>query len=128
VVPAGATTGRIVVTGPSGNGTSTVDFVVTQVHRRTVSLRLRSHLIAHGRVGVDDGTVACLSGVRVFVQRRIGRTWDTIRIATTVSDGAWATRIPDVAGGLYRAVLPRVESVTDVCRAAGSQWRRHRHR
>ncbi|MGH2807429.1 MAG: beta strand repeat-containing protein [Actinomycetota bacterium] len=126
VVPAGATTGRIVVTGPSGAGTSAVDFVVTQVHRRSVTLRLRSHLIAHGQVGAAGGPSTCVSGVRVFVQRRIGRVWETVRIATTVSDGAWAVRMPD-ARGLYRAVLPRIETPADLCRAAGSNWVRHRH-
>jgi hypothetical protein len=126
VVPAGATTGRIVVTSPSGTGTSPVDFVVTQVHQRSVNLRFRSHLIAHGVVGVADGTESCRTGVRVYVQRRIGRTWDTVRIATTVSNGAWAVRLPDAAG-LYRAVLPRVATPSDICRASGSNWRRHRH-
>jgi hypothetical protein len=78
------------------------------VHSRTVTLRLRRHLVARGVVSDDDGFAGCLAGVPVKVERRVEGEWKTVRTTTTSPTGSYRRRIPDRAGR-YRARAPRID-------------------
>jgi IPT/TIG domain len=128
-VPAGATTGPIVITTPGGTVTSPTVFTVTggtpTTHDRSVTLNLRRHLVARGRVTSDFD--ACESNVTVRIQRRRPAGWRTVGTDTTTATGAYRERIPDRAGR-YRALVPRFESDPDnVCVRDVSPRRRHIH-
>ena len=96
-------------------------------HRRKISLRLRGHLIARGRVRSPDGPSDCISGAPVEIQRRIDREWERIRRATTADDGRFRKRLKDESG-VYRArVLKTFNDDGSSCRKARSGRERHRH-
>jgi len=129
-VPTGATTGKIKVTAPAGTATSATDFTVTvvKVHSRSITLSLRRHLVARGKVSVGDGFTACAASVPVKIQRRVSGGWKTVGSTTTTSTGAYSKRIRDRVGR-YRARATRVSlnSGADVCSRATSPVRRHTH-
>ena len=78
------------------------------VHSRTVTLRLRRHLVARGTVGADPEFAGCVAGVTVKVQRRVEGEWKTVRTTTTSPTGSYRRRLPDKAGR-YRATAPRID-------------------
>jgi hypothetical protein len=126
VVPAGADDGPITITNVTGSGTSSLSFVVQDLHARSVTLRLRKHLVAKGVVTTLDSFDVCEAEVGVRIQRRRDGRWRTLKIVTTAADGSFRTRVAD-RRGLYRARAIRVETIQDLCRAANSPRRRHRH-
>jgi hypothetical protein len=115
-VPATATTGKITVTTPGGTATSATNFTVSTIHSRSVSLSLRKHLVARGKVSVSDAFTACFASVKVTIQHRSSGHWKNVKSTTTSSSGAYKVRLKDVPGK-YRARLKRLvlSSGADLC-------------
>jgi hypothetical protein len=128
-VPKGATTGPVSVTTPGGSGTSLTDFTVTPPasHARSVSLRLRLHLVATGRVVAAGSFDACEVGVVVKIQRRGPNGWHGLGRDATGGRARYREHMPDRAGK-YRTVVPRrvVNGGQDLCLRVVSAVRTHR--
>ena len=92
------------------------------VHSRSVTLRLRRHLVARGVVSVDDGFTECAAGVPVKIQRRIEGEWKHVRKTSTDSTGSYRKRIPDKTGR-YRAKAPGIDLNGEICLRAISAVR-----
>ena len=126
-VPTTAVTGPIAVTAPSGTATSTTNFTVTAGptdHERTVTLSLRRHLVARGKVSSDFA--GCKSGVNVKIQRRKGG-WKTVANVSTSDSGRYRAELKD-RSGRYRALVPAEQlDPNDSCLKAKSPTARHRH-
>lgn len=86
---------------------------------RLLTLRLRGHLVARGRV-VSESALACQSKVRVLIKRN-GRLLHTV---TTKADGRYRLRLAD-RPGRYRAVVPKVTIADNLCLRAVSEPRKH---
>ncbi len=138
-VPASATDGPIKVTtfaGAGGTVTSTATFnvvadpsecgVTPTEHARSVTLALRKHLVARGKVSVGDGFTDCAASVPVKIQRRVSGGWRTVGSTTTTSTGSYKKRIKDTPGK-YRAKATGVtlNAGADVCLGATSPVRRN---
>ena len=93
-------------------------------HARSITLSLRKHLVARGKVSVGDGFTGCAASVPVKVQRRISGQWRTVERTTTTDTGAYKKRIRD-RSGKYRSVAPKINLFTDFCPRAVSPIRRH---
>jgi hypothetical protein len=92
-------------------------------HPRSVTLRLRRHLVARGKVSAGDGFTDCATRVPVKIQRRVSGDWRTVGVTTTTDNGAYKKRIGDRAGR-YRAKAPKFTVwPTDFCLAATSPVR-----
>jgi hypothetical protein len=125
-VPTAAVTGPIAVTTPAGTGTSTSNFTVTTTvteHDRDITLKLKGHLTAKGKVTSDlDG---CTDGVTVKVQRRKNDAWRTVANVSTNDAGKYVADIGD-RDGRYRALAPAVDAgPNDACLQAKSPKVRH---
>lgn len=120
-VPAGAVSGKITVTTPSGSGTSSTSFTVEPTfHGRSISIALRRHLVVRGAVTAAGEFDACAAGVPVRIQRRVEGAWRTIARTLTGDLGGYRVRVAD-RSGRYRTVAPRVEMASDVCGRAVSR-------
>jgi hypothetical protein len=93
-------------------------------HPRGVTLRLRRHLVARGKVSVGDGFTGCAARVPVKIQRRVNGDWRTVGKTTTADTGAYKKRIKD-RPGKYRSVARTINLFTDFCLRAVSHVRRH---
>jgi hypothetical protein len=92
---------------------------------RSITLSLRRHLVARGKVSVGDGFTDCAVSVPGKVQRRrAGGGWRTVGKTTTTDTGAYRKRIKD-RPGRYRSVAPKINQFTDLCFRAVSSVRRH---
>jgi hypothetical protein len=99
-------------------------------HARSITLRLRRHLVARGKVSSteDPAFTDCAAAVPVKIQRRVSGHWKTVGSTTTTDTGSYKKRIAD-RQGKYRA---RAWNVTvndgaDICLRAVSPIRRHSH-
>jgi hypothetical protein len=111
---------------PSMSFASEYEVDTAATHLRTVSLRLRRHLIARGLVTAVDGFGACADGEPVRIERKKGG-WKLVKRAVTDGAGKYKVRLRD-REGRYRAVLTaRSKSAADLCGKAASPPRRHRH-
>lgn len=100
---------------------------VSVTHQRQVSLALKKHLVARGTVTASDGFASCLDSEAVQIQRRKKGTWSTVKTATTQANGSYRAKLPDKPGK-YRAVLAEsAASSQNLCSAAQSGVRKHRH-
>jgi hypothetical protein len=125
-VPSTATSGPIKVTTPGGSATSGTSFTVSVAHSRSVTLKLKKHLIAQGKVSGGDGLTGCVSGVPVKIQRNKSGHWKTVGSTTTSGSGSYKKKIKDKEGK-YRAKAPKValNNGADVCLADTSPSRKH---
>jgi uncharacterized membrane protein YgcG len=123
----GAKTGRIRVTTPAGTGTSAQPFTVTRRdHRSTLSLRIREHLLARGKVRVPDGYNGCKFRRVVRIQRKTSHGWESVGNDRSARSGRYKTQLPDKPGR-YRAEVTKEALHYDLCEDATSRARRHRH-
>jgi hypothetical protein len=93
-------------------------------HTRTITLRLRRHLVARGKVSVGDGFTDCAAAIAVKIQRRVSGDWKTVGTTTTADTGAYKKWIKD-RPGKYRSVARKVNLFTDFCLRTVSPIRRH---
>jgi large repetitive protein len=126
VVPVGADDGSITVITPSGAGSSEDDFVVQDIHARTVSLTLSEHILVLGKVSSLTNADTCVVNVAVKIQRYRDGRWRTLKVLTTDGDGDFTTRLSDRTGR-YRARAPRLATSQDLCKRSTSTARRHSH-
>jgi hypothetical protein len=97
------------------------------MHERSITLNLRRHLVARGKVSVGDGFTDCVAAVPVRIQRRSSGHWKTVGRTTTADTGSYKKRIRDRAGK-YRAEARWISLTTgDWCLFAASPIRRHSH-
>jgi hypothetical protein len=127
-VPATATTGKIKVTTPGGTATSGTDFIVSKTHSRSVTLKLKKHVVASGTVSVSDGFTACVSSVPVKIQRRVSGNWKNVGSTTTDANGSYKKKVKDKEGK-YRAKATKVtlNNGVDICLVDNSPARKHNH-
>jgi hypothetical protein len=138
LVPSGAADGPISVTTDVSEAFSATDFnvvtsaadcvpVVTE-HSRSITLKLRKHLTAKGKVTVTDDFTECAASVPVKIQRKKpGGGWKTVKNTTTSATGSYAKKIKD-RPGKYRAKATKVTLESgDVCLKDVSPIVKHRH-
>jgi hypothetical protein len=136
-VSADAADGPVKVIAGGGTAFSTESFAVPpqdcpppggEGHARSISLSLRKHLVARGRVSSteDPAFTDCVASVPVKIQRRRAGGWRTVGSTTTTDTGAYKKRIKD-RPGRYRALAPKVTVNDEVCLRAVSPRRTHRH-
>jgi hypothetical protein len=95
-------------------------------HARSITLSLRRHLVAQGRVSSleDPAFTDCVASVPVKIQRRVSGQWETVERTTTTDTGFYKKRIND-RPGKYRAVAPRIDQFNNLCFRVLSSVRRY---
>ena len=96
-------------------------------HSRSITLSLRRHLVARGRVSSieDPAFTDCVASVPVKIQRRVSGGWRTVARTTTTDTGVYKKRIKD-RPGKYRSVAPPIDQFNDLCFRAVSSVRRYK--
>ena len=114
------------MTTPLGSATSTSNFTVSTSHSRSVTLKLKRHLVAKGVVSASDGFTACTASVPVKIQRKTSGGWKNVGGTTTDASGSYKKKIKDKPGK-YRAKAPKVtlNAGADICSAATSPVRKN---
>jgi Tol biopolymer transport system component len=105
--------------------TSTANFPESTKVERRLTLSLRKHLVASGRLTLESDS-DCYT--RIKLQRLADGGWKTVKRVSSGFDQGFRVRIPDRAG-VYRAVAPRRVSIFGEweCLRAVSGITRHRH-
>jgi hypothetical protein len=96
-------------------------------HARSITLSLRRHLVARGRVSSieDPAFTDCVASVPVRIQRRVSGRWETVGKTTTTAAGVYKKRIKN-RPGKYRSVAPPIDQFAGVCFRAVSSVRRYK--
>jgi hypothetical protein len=96
-------------------------------HARSITLSLRRHLVAQGRVSSveDPAFTDCVTSVPVKIQRRVSGRWGTVGRTTTTNTGVYKKRIKD-RPGKYRSVAPGIDQFNNLCFRAVSSVRRYK--
>jgi hypothetical protein len=96
-------------------------------HARSITLSLRRHLVARGRVSSieDPAFTDCVASVPVRIQRRVSGRWGTVGRTTTTDTGVYKKRIKN-RPGKYRSVAPPIDQFAGVCFRAVSSVRRYK--
>jgi IPT/TIG domain len=96
-------------------------------HTRSITLSLRRHLVARGRVisPEDPAFTDCVASVPVRIQRRVSGRWGTVGKTTTTEAGVYKKRIKD-RPGKYRSVAPAIVLLNGLCFPAVSSARRYK--
>jgi hypothetical protein len=120
VLGEGAVLGATFIVPPPDLSCSPVD------HARSITLSLRRHLVAQGRVSSveDPAFTDCVASVPVKIQRRVSGRWGTVGRTTTTDTGVYKKRIKD-RPGKYRSVAARIDQFNDLCFRAVSSVRRY---
>ena len=89
---------------------------------RSITLNLRKHLVAQGRVSAEDNLSSCVANITVLIKR-----WGkVVRSIQTETDGTYRVRIVD-RPGRYAAAALAIDEPTTACAATTSSKVRHRH-
>jgi len=92
-----------------------------------VTLDLRRHLVATGRIMAQDGFEDCEDGVTAVQRRRPQGGWRGVGTDTSNASGVFRERVSD-RPGVYRAVAVRevLNGGNDVCLRDRSPGVKHR--
>lgn len=102
---------------------------------RTVSLALKKHLKAVGRVTLAESEAGCIDRIPVIIQKKKGGKFVKVKSTTATADSAlvatYKTALPD-APGTYRAKIKErplgpADNPDVICGAAVSPTRKHTH-
>ena len=94
-------------------------------HRMSITLRLKGHLRALGRIKARDGYKPCRIDAPIRIQRKKSGKWRTVRRTHSRSTGDYKVRLPD-RRGRYRAFSPAgLVDDDNRCSAAKSGTRRY---
>lgn len=135
-VPVGATTGYILVATPGADTANTHQFTVVAdeadcaaklQHDRSITLQLKNHLTAKGRVTVGDGFIPCRSDITVKIQRRTNGKWKTVGTDKTTGVGDYRVNVADKPGKYRASIASDTLSSGDTCAAAASATNDHHH-
>ena len=97
------------------------------VHEMALSLALKKHLIASGRLIAADGYVPCTVGAPVGVLRKTSNGWKLLKQTTTGSTGNYRFRLAD-RPGKYAVISPEGTLQSGgTCTETASVTRVHRH-
>lgn len=101
-------------------------------HALSISLSLRKHLLARGRVRADDGSRHCLQDIPIEVRWKVEGRWKRLAYTVTDAEGAYRLQVPDAATtfrtrATRTAFSGRNASLLHVCAGATSPRRSHRH-
>ena len=99
-------------------------------HDRTLTLELKRHLNASGKLTATDGFRPCRKGIKVKIQRKTGGLWDTVGSDLTNRRGIYGEALPDKTGK-YRALateqLVTFKNASHFCHTALSTTENHDH-
>jgi IPT/TIG domain len=96
-------------------------------HGRSITLKLKGHLVAKGKVSLTDSTdtfTDCIAGVPVKIQRKASGHWKTVGKTTTTDTGAYKKGIKN-KHGKYRSLAPKVTVSGQACSKAKSRTVTH---
>jgi hypothetical protein len=96
-------------------------------HAMNLTLTLRHHLVAGGRLSAEDGFASCSAPVKVEILKKRQTRWITIATTMTQEGGTFRVRLGDRPGSYAARIAAFTTPETDVCEAATSRPVRHRH-